>query len=45
MDQNVSDSNRAFEITREVEKLGESIALGLTNASTVIAVNYSSIGE
>lgn len=43
VDQNVNQSNRAFEIAREVENLGESIASRITNASTVIAVNYSSI--
>jgi len=43
VDLNVNKSNRAFELAREVEKLGESIASRITNTSTVIAVNFSSI--
>ena len=45
VDLNVNKSNRALELAREVEKLGESIASRITNTSTVIAVNFSSIGK
>ncbi|XP_068745115.1 adhesion G-protein coupled receptor D1-like isoform X2 [Montipora capricornis] len=43
VEENVNRSNRGFEIAREVEKLGESIASRIPNASKTIAVNYSSI--
>ena len=39
----MNQPNRGFEIAREVEKLGESIASRIPNASETIAVNYSSI--
>lgn len=41
----MSESNRAFEIAREVETLGESIASRLNNATPVIAVSYPSLGK
>ncbi|KAJ7379075.1 hypothetical protein OS493_018872 [Desmophyllum pertusum] len=40
VDQHGNESNRAFEIAREVERLGESIASRTNNANPVIAVNY-----
>ncbi|XP_074610692.1 adhesion G protein-coupled receptor L3-like isoform X2 [Acropora palmata] len=38
-----NQSDRVFEIAREVEKLGSIIASRITNTSVTIAVNYSSI--
>ncbi|XP_068690035.1 adhesion G-protein coupled receptor D1-like [Montipora foliosa] len=43
VEENVNRSNRGFEIAREVEKLGESIASRIPNSFETIAVNYSSI--
>ena len=43
--QSVTQSNQVFGVARVVEKLGESIASRITNFSTVIAVNSSSLGE
>lgn len=45
MDQSVNESNRAFEIAREVEHLGEIIASRTNNATPVMAVNYPSLGR
>lgn len=44
-DRNASESNGAFEIAREVEKLGESIASRLNNATPVVAVSYPRLGK
>ncbi|KAL9984221.1 hypothetical protein ACROYT_G006494 [Oculina patagonica] len=43
VDQSTNKSNRAFEIAREVEHLGEIIASRTNNATAVIAVNYPSL--
>lgn len=43
VDENMNKSNPGFEIAKEVEKLGEIIASRITDTSTVIAVNYSSV--
>ena len=43
--QSVTQSNQVFGVARVVEKLGESIASRITNFSTVIAVNSSSLRE
>lgn len=45
VDKSVNESNRAFDIAREVEKLGEIIASRLNNATPVIDVNYPSLGR
>lgn len=45
VDQHGNESNRAFEIAREVESLGESIASRTNNANPVIAVNYPGLGS
>ena len=45
LEQNANESNLAFKIAREVERLGESIASRLSNDTPVIAVNYSSLGR